>query len=120
MASHQDFDGVIPAFTTSLSVLALQGNRLKSLLDVKLKEDLRTPRRATEPRDAPGPPIGNPKKIPPNPEGTVRHLVPVIQWHPLKLGGAISPPKFLGWSVRNPPVFSGGRPPNLRGEIVTP
>ena len=37
-------------------------------------------------------------------------------------GGAISPPKFWGWSVRSHLFYSvsGGRPLNLGGEIVTP
>ena len=42
--------------------------------------------------------------------------------YPLNLRGAISPPSFWGWSVRNPffTVFSGGRPLNTVGAIVTP
>ena len=39
--------------------------------------------------------------------------------HPLNLGGAISPLKFWGWSVRNP-LFYSVPPLNLGGEIGTP
>ena len=44
------------------------------------------------------------------------HQTPPVDPHPLNLGGAISPLKFWGWSVRNPLFYSvfWGPPPKFR------
>ena len=57
--------------------------------------------------------MGKALEIPTNPESP----------YPRNLGGAISPPNFRGWSVRNSLFYSvlwGPCPLNFGGEIATP
>ena len=54
--------------------------------------------------------------------GNFPHQRLLVSPYPLNLGGAISPLNFGGGVSETPcfTVFSGGRPLNLAGEIVTP